>query len=939
MRTSLLFIAFLFSLTFSFGQQDLNKKLPFDSKVVTGKLENGLTYYIRPNAKPEKKVELRLVINAGSILEDDDQQGLAHMAEHMAFNGTKNFEKNEIISYLQSIGVTFGNDLNAYTSFDETVYILPIPTTDPKNLETGFQILEDWAHQVSYRTEDINNERNVILEESRLGKGAGERMSRQILPSLLSGSRYANRLPIGKDSLIQSFDPNAIRRFYKDWYRPNLMAVVVVGDITVAQAESMIRKHFSQMKNPENVRPRTVTRIPAYPAQKSIVVTDKEATSYSVELHYSPFDMEATTTVNAYRNDLMRNILVGLLNQRFEEVSQQANAPFIYAFAYFQNYGRENDQFNAGAGCEAAGATKALEALATEIERAKRFGFLPSELERAKKGILAGIERSYNERDKTESSRYADEYIRHFLQKEPSPGIEQEYAYYKELVPGITVQELNAMAKKLSETDDNFLVTLMGPEPDANTKLPTEPALLAAAKKAMSNKDIAGYEETAVAENLLAAMPKPGSIVGTTTNAVMGTTTWTLSNGATVVIKKTDFKNDQILMGARRPGGTDKLPITDKYSAQYATAVVGEMGYGSFTPTDLQKALTGKVASVSPQISGSSEGWTGSSSVKDVETMLQLLHLQATSPRMDKDLFASYLQKNKAQLAFLGANPQIAFIDSFYTVLYNNDDRRPAAVPKASHFDAVDMNRAVAIYMERLGNVSNTQFVFVGSVDEASLRPLVEIYIASLPGSNAKTTAAWSGLKPVTGQKEMTFYKGKDPKSLVLAIYNGETAYSADLALAASAVSEILNIRIIEELREKIQGIYTGGTNAAVQSFPYGSYTFVFQLPCGPDKVDTLLLAMNKEIADIKANGPREADLQKVKQQWLERRKESVKENGTWRNELLAEYFPGTSTQQDFLSYEARVQALTAKQVQDAANIVLQDKNKLVAILMPEKKE
>ena len=939
MRKLTFTLTLLLSVFFAYSQSNLNKALPIDPKITIGKLDNALTYYIRPNGKPENKVELRLVINAGSILEDDDQRGLAHMAEHMAFNGTKNFQKNDIISFLQSIGVAFGNDLNAYTSFDETVYILPIPTTDKKNVEKGFQILEDWAHQVSYNTDDINNERNVILEESRLGKGAGERMGRQMLPNLLSGSLYAERLPIGKDSIIKNFDPDAIRRYYKDWYRPNLMAVVVVGDISVEEATVMIKKHFSGLKNPANPKPRKVTTIPPYTSRKSMVITDKEATDYSVNLHYSPFTKVASTTEADYRNDIIQNMFISLLNARFEEITNKENPPFLYAYGYFQNYGRGTDQFNASAGCEPGAELKAIGALVTEIERARRFGFLPTEIERAKKDLLARYERANNEKDKTQSAVYADEYIRNFLEAEPISGIEKEYEYMKQMLPGITANDLNAVAQTLDKTDENFLVTLMGPEPKAGEKIASQQALLAATTTALNNTSIAAYEEAAIAESLLASNPSPGKVISTAADASMGTTKWTLSNGATVVWKKTDFKNDQILMAARRPGGSDRYPMEDKYSAQYAIPMVNEMGFGSFNPTDLQKALSGKVANVSPQLAASFEGWSGSSSVKDLETMLQLLHLKATDPRKDEALFKSSVQKNKAQLAFLSSNPQIAFIDSFYSVLYNNDPRSPIAVPKAAYYDKIDLDRALTIYRERLGDVSNMQFVFVGSIDEAQLRSLVEQYIASLPGTAKETTAAWNGVKPVKGNQSFNYYKGKEQKSLVVAIYNGETAYSEELALAASAVSEVLNIRIIEELREKIQGIYTGGTNAGLQKHPYEGYTFVFQLPCGPEKVDTLLLAMNKEIADIKAHGPKEEDLNKVKQQWLETRKEAMKENSTWLQQLIGSYYPNQTSNQAFLNYEARVNALTPKQVQDAANIVLNDQNKIVAVLMPEKTE
>lgn len=919
------------------AQPNLSEALPVDSKVKIGKLDNGLTYYIRQNKMPEKKVELRLVVNAGSLQEDDDQQGLAHMAEHMAFNGTKNFKENDIISYLQSIGVGFGNDLNAYTSFNETVYMLPIPIDKKENLEKGFQILEDWAHQVTYTDKDIDDERNVILEESRLGQGAGERMRRQWLPGLLAGSKYAVRLPIGIDSIIQHFKNDAIRRYYRDWYRPDLMAVVVVGDIAPQEAEDMIKKHFAHIKMPANPRPRVLEPLPPYNQSNAVVVTDKEATSYSTSIYYSARKTEPSTTLGQYRDDIVKSIFSSLINQRLQELTQQANPPFLSAGLGYSDLVRGYEQPTLYVANGTSDARKSLEAALEEIEKVKRFGFTAPELDRVKKRIMASMERMHNERDKLESEDLVEEYIRHYLEGEAIPGIENEYKYYQQLMPGITLDDINKMAKQFAEESGNFFAMHLGPDPDANTKLPTAAELVALPQEA-AKKDVKPYEEKAVAENLLAALPKKGSVVKETKDAKWGTTTWELSNGVKVTLKPTTLKNDQVLMGARRPGGSGNYGAADKLNVNYATAIADAMGAGDFSPTDLQKALSGKVASARTVLGPTFDGFSGSSSVKDIETMFQLLHLKALYPRVDTGLYRSFVQRNKAQMTFAMASPQTAFIDSLIKRLYDNHPNAPIAVPRPEYFDAIDMDRAMAIYNERFADFTGMHFVMVGSLNLDSLKPLVETYLGSLPASGKKYTWKDNGVRYAKGKQQLDFYKGQAEQSLIFAVHSGEIKHSEAMEMQAEAVSEILNIRIIEELREKIQGIYSGGSNASVSKLPYEGYQFLFQLPCGPDKIDTLLLAMNTEIELLKKNGPRVEDLNKVKQQWIEAHKTSLQENGTWLNKILQGVFPGGDADR-FLNYEKYVNALTVQDVKRAANLLFTGKNVLTAILRPEAKQ
>jgi zinc protease len=909
--------------------------LPLDSKVKIGKLSNGLTYYIRENKKPEQKVELRLVINAGSVLETEDQRGLAHMAEHMAFNGTKNFKKNDIVSFLQSIGVGFGNDLNAYTSFDETVYILPIPTDKAGNLEKGFQILEDWAHQVTYLDADIDAERAVILEESRLGKGANSRMINKLLPQLLNHSAYAERLPIGLDSNIQHFKYESIRRFYRDWYRPNLMAVIVVGDVSPAQAEQLIQKHFAGLKNPENAPARKAATVNPYSKTSAQMVTDKEATSYQVSINYPVVPTKASTTVADYKNDMIQSLFTSMLNQRLQELTQKENPPYNGAFSSFDSYARGYESFNVFAAAGTGDINRALGAITEEVERVKRYGFTASELDRAKKNMLSNYERSYNNRMKTESAVYVEEYIRHFLEGEPMPGIENEYQYAKDGLPAISLEDINQYGRFLKEDQHQF-VYVMGPEAKPGQPIPTEADLLATVKlKQMS--DVAKYEEKAVSSQLMAVKPKAGKVVSTSKDAYLGTTNLVLSNGVTVTLKPTDFKADQILFSAIRYGGKNAYGLADKYNADYATAVVATMGVSEFSPTDLKKVLAGKSVQVNPVFSEVTEGFRGNSTVKDLESFYQLLHLYATSPRKDTALFRSFLQRNKSQVAMISANPQAAFVDTLNRVLYNNNPLAPTAVPKVSNFDQINIDRAMDIYRSALCDFTGMHITLVGSFTVEQMVPLLETYVASLPANNKKKTYTDNKLRPINGNQKLTYYKGKDAKSLILAFYQGEIPYSESMDLKANAVSEILNIRIIEELREKIQGIYGGGIFGGLNKVPYSNYSFVLQLPCGPEKVDTLLQAANHEIKDLVANGPSQENLDKVKKQWIEQYKTQIKDNNFWLSNLQDIKIQGNDPKR-LLEYEKIVEGLTRKEVQEAAKRFFDGKNVFTAVLMPEKK-
>src|ERR1041385_7577263 len=606
-NTSIRFVIAALALGVSFGSVEAQKAaatgapaattpLPADPKVKVGTLPNGIRYYIRVNHKPEKRAELRLVENAGSVLETNDQLGLAHFVEHMAFNGTTHFNHNDLVKYLQSIGVRFGADLNAYTSFDETVYILPVPTDTARIVDQGFTILEDWARGQLFDSTEVADERGVVREEWRLGKGASDRMLHQWLPIALRGSLYAQRLPIGNEQSIMSATPARVRSFYRTWYRPDLQAVIAVGDFDPAAIEALIKKHFAGIPKAVNPTKRPTISVPPNKEPLIAVASDKEAQGSDVSLLFK-LPLEKTRTVGDYRRDLMERLYLTMLNSRLEEISQKPDAPFLGADASKGSFiGRESDAFTLAANVKNGTIDRGLEALLTEAKRVDEFGFLQSELDRAKQNMLRGYERAYAERDKTQSSAYVQEYIDNYLNGEPFPGIEYEYKLVQQLVPTITLAEVNKMASAWI-TDENRVIIAESPQKDS-VKVPTRDELMAVFEKA-AKTPVAAYTENLSGAALVPRDPTPGTIVATKTIPAVNVTEWTLSNGAHVLVKPTDFKDDEVLFSASSFGGSSLAPDSNFISAAFASNVIGLSGIGEFSAVDLGKKLAGKAAGVS----------------------------------------------------------------------------------------------------------------------------------------------------------------------------------------------------------------------------------------------------------------------------------------------------------------------------------------------------
>ncbi|MFC3159161.1 M16 family metallopeptidase [Chryseobacterium arachidis] len=909
------------------------QNIPTDPSVKIGTLSNGMKYYIKKNNLPEKKVDFRLAINAGSILEDENQRGLAHFMEHMNFNGTKNFPDNKLVDFLQSIGVKFGQHLNAYTSFDETVYMLPVPLDKPGNLDAGLKVMEDWAFNATLSDEQINKERGVVLEELRLGLGADKRMSDKYLPKLLYKSQYANRLPIGKKEVLENFKPDVIRQFHKDWYRPDLMAIVVVGDINVDEVEKKIKDNFSKYKNPSKPRERKTFDLPNHQETLVAIETDPDATSSMVQFIMK--DSEAyqpDVTVQQYNQSILENITSTMLNNRLRELINSNNPPFTYGSVYHGGtYARSKEGFQGFAMVKDGNQINALKVLLEETERAKRFGFTQTELDRAKAQVLSNIERTYNNRDKTESDVLVDEYVRNFLEKEPMPGIVWEYEDTKNFLPTVTLAQTNETIKKFVK-DDSRVVVITGPKKD-NVQMPTE-AMVLNTFEGVKMADLKPYQEKATIKNLVKPFKSEGSIAKTETDAKLGTTTWTLSNGAKVTFKKTDFKDDEIVFSARSMGGSSLINDADFNKTQFAFAALSEAGVNGLSKADLTNYLAGKQVSVNPSVGPYFEGVSGRTTQKDLGTSMELMYAYFTGLNYNPDAFNAYKTKQSAMLDNLLSNPQFYFSSEHAKFMNQKNPRFIGIIPTEKEWAQTDYKKAYDIYKEKFANAGNFQFYFVGNIDEATFKNEVIQYIASLPSTGKSTSYKDTGYRQLTGDYSKVYKKGKDPKSMVTIAYSGETPYNEKEALALEALGEVATIKVIEKLREDESGIYGGGARGGMNKAPYSAYNFSINFPCGPENAEKLTKSALAELQKLIDKGPEQKDLDKYKEGEINDYNTQIKDNMFWMSNLTKNQFDGTD-KYEILNYKEKVQALTVKDLHDVAKKYL-TKGKIVAKLMPE---
>ncbi len=911
--------------------EDLKAPLPVDPKIRTGVLPNGMKYYVRYNKKPEKRAELRLAVNAGSTAENDDQQGLAHLTEHMAFNGTKNFKKSELVDYLESIGTKFGPDLNAYTSFDETVYMIQLPTDTEAILMKGFQILEDWAHGLSHDSTEIEKERGVVVEEWRLGQGADERMRRKYWPILFKDSRYAVRLPIGKKEIIEGSKQSTLKQFYYDWYRPDLMCVVAVGDFDVDKIEKLIKDKFSQIPGKQNARPLMTWNVPDTKELMIATATDKEARFATVEIIYK-HPKEDEKTVGDYRRDIVAGLYTSMLNARLGELQRQAEPPFIAAFASYGRMVRSIDAYTTEAICKEDGLEKALSTLVIESERVKRFGFTSTELERQKSEMLQNMEQAYNERDKTESKGLSMEYVRNFLNAEPIPGIEYEYSLYKKYMAGITLEEVNKLTQKFLSDGTNADVIITAPD-KPTLKMPADDKIREIIK-GTSTADIKPYDDKVIDKPLLDKMPAPSKVVDTKEIKEYGITEWKLANGAHVILKPTDFKNDEILFTASAFGGTSLYSDQDYLSAANAAAIIDESGLGEFDANSLEKLLTGKKANVSPSVSELQEGLNGSCVPKDVETMMQMIYQYFQAPRKDATAFKSYSERMKGILQNKNSDPNSIFRDTVsYAMSQYNYRYRPLTVDLLKE---INLDRAYEVYKERFSDASGFTFFFVGNFKTDEIKPLVETYIGGLPSPKKNETFKDLGITPPKGTVTKTVKKGIEPKSAVSMRMTMPFDYNRKNRNDVNSLIRLLNIKLRESLREEKSGVYGVSCQASPKHYPKPSLEVTIGFGCAPSNVDSLVAAALTVIESIKQNGCNDKDLVKVKELSLREREIGLKDNQFWLGVLSSNYMNGENIL-DLLQYTDYINNLKSDDFKRFANQYLKTDNYAKFTLMPER--
>lgn len=910
----------------------LSDPIPVERTITIGKLPNGIQYYVRSNPKPEKRAELRLVVKAGSVLEDDDQQGLAHFVEHMAFNGTKNFPKNEIIKFIEGLGMRFGADLNAYTSFDETVYQLQVPTDKPETMDKALLILEDWAHNVSFETNEIDKERGVVMEEWRLRRGAGARTTDKLFPILLKGSKYADRIPIGKPEILQNFKPETLTKFYKDWYRPDLMAVVAVGDFDRAAVENLIKTHFSSIPAATNPRPRPTYQVPDHDGSVFAIMTDKEITGTSISIE-NLLPARKQGTFGVYRQDLVDSLFSGMLSARFGEIAQKPDAPFLGAGAGRDSFvSQDKDEAQLSARVKEDGVEKGLEAVLGEVERVARFGFTATELDRQRQNLLRAYERLVIEDTNRQSGDRADEYIRNFLTDEPLPGAELEQALHQRYLPEITLQEINAIARQWF-TDKNRFVIVTAPD-KPGLVLPDE-AKLAAAIKTGGSRDVTAYVDTVTSGALLDTPPSGGTVVKTTTKDGIGITEWELSNGVKVVLKPTTFREDEIVFRATSPGGSSLASDADFIPASTAAPLIAAGGLGKFSAIELRKVMTGKVANASAFIGETEEGLAGSASRKDLETMFQLIYLRFTQPRADKDAFTVQATQTRTALANQSAVPEFAYAEALTSILGQNHLRR--RITTAATVDQWNLDKSLAFYKERFADASDFTFVFVGSFDPAVMKPLVEKYLGGLPSIRRQESWKDVGARMPTGVIEKTVEKGIEPKSQTTIVFSGPFVYDPQHRITLRAMTSIFQSRLLEVLREELGGTYSVSVNGSTDRIPRQEYQIAIRFGGDPQRVEGLVKRVFEEIEKYKANGPTQKELDDERSAMLREFETSSKQNGFLLSQISAKYQAGEDVAGIWQAPEL-YQKLDVASLQQAAKTYLNTDNYVRVTLLPEKK-
>ncbi len=901
---------------------DLGEPVPLDPAAIHGVLDNGLTYYIRHNEEPRERASFYIVQNVGAVLEEDNQNGLAHFLEHMAFNGTEHFPGKGVIKTLERNGIAFGRELNAYTWFDETSYnISNVPTTDPALLDTCLLILRDWADGLLLTEEEIDKERGVIREEWRTRRNAGFRMFNKSQEYYFRDSKYAERDVIGDLDVIESSDYEILRAFYHDWYRTDLQAIMVVGDFDPAGMEASIKDLFSAISPVENPRPRPTYRVPENSELIYGLVTDPEATSSAVSIYIKHDGVPAEKKTLAYlRHDYVHGLYNSMFASRISELLRKENPPFIYGSA---NYGgfvaRELNAYSISATLNPGEEARGLEAILTENERVRRHGFTSTELERAKANLLTAVETSYNKREKRSHDQFCSSYRGHYLTNEPAPGIEFVFEFVEEILPSIGLEEINALPAAWM-TDENRVLVVRGPEQEGQHHLSEAEVVAIMAK--VEATEVEPYVDEVSGSVLLEVVPEGGTIVATRAVPDLGAVEWMLGNGATVVYRYSDLTKDEIRFSAYSPGGTSIYPVESLPSARMASSLVRNFGVGDFDATALEKLLAGKNASVSPSIGGLTEGLGGSCSPDDLETMLQLAYLCFENPRFDEAAYEATMQRNRAWIEEARNDPQKAIRDS--VSLITNDHHPRAMVFDLDYLDRVDFEIVEKIYRERLKDASDFTFLFVGYMEADEARPLIETYLGAIGDAGRDETWVDNGVGMPEGRTERTILIELNvPKATVHIKYGNEIEYTPENRIHLRIIEEILDLRYTETIREEEGGTYSVSVRRSMSHYPREKMSLTMRFDCDPDEAAHLKSLIYSEIDVLLEKGPSQGDLAKTIENMRKQREEVMQRNGFWMSALRSYYYHGI----DIVApenYDHILDAVTVESVRETAKRMLE---------------
>lgn len=932
MRSFFILSACMLLVAVSARAQKPEEAIPFDKNTITGKLPNGLTYYIRKNAKPEHKAEMRLVVNAGSILERDDQRGVAHFLEHMAFNGTKNFPKNDLLNYLEKAGVRFGADLNATTGFDYTIYMLPIPSNDEKILSNGYQVLRDWAGDLLLDKEEIEKERGIIIEEKRMRQNAGMRTYAAYIPFLTNNSKYGERIPIGKEEIIKTVPRQAFVDFYKDWYRPDNMAIIVVGDIDIAKTETTIRTLFTDLKNPAGAPARpAVTPINWHSKNAAKIITDPENTNNILNVFLSMERAKSAQKWGDYSDELLSKVLSSLFAARLEENYVNPNSPI--------SYGGINPSGSFLKGYKTASlfalvkdnATQAIDMMIAEILKAKQYGFTQSELDRVKKNMLKQYEEALMEKDKTESANYVNEYIEHFLNQEPSPGIETEQKFISSFLNNLKLQQVNDGVKALN-LDKPVFILFNAKEAMKNST--SEPALIEAYEKARLQK-AEPYVERAVASQLMDKMPVAGKIISREKDDYKGSNKLVLNNGITVIYKKTDFKNDEIIVRGSQWGGNTSLTPEEIKTARFLS-LAGSMGLGNNKAVDMSKIMSGVEAYIFLNMSPTQFMISGNGSAKDIEKLMQLFHLKMTAVNFDASEFEGIKTSYASQVGSFLKNTVFKFSDTLNKFKFNNSYRM-AGFATEQETMALQLNDLKTLYQKITGNLNGTVIVFTGNIDESNFESLVEKYIASIPTAASPVNLVAANIPTsLKGQNNFTFQSGKENKSEINYSYYGKLTETTDKEVQAFILlGEILQMRANQKLREEMGNTYAPRVTPVIVRPPVSDYSISLVVSALPENTGKIINAFDELVKDIINGNVTAEELQKAQAQRVKTSENFFKTNMYWASSLEQQFsfkFKGFTA----ADYTKMVESVTKEDIVNVAKKYIRGSSTLKGIMNPE---